>query len=116
MQGLKIPVPARFSGWVLPIFCLLLIGAAIAVTQFDLSVSKLLVWTLVLACPLSHFLFGHRGHGHAAEAAQHGSKQTLTHHVDADLHVQYQKSPHGEPGARDALQNRRTVEADVVGF
>lgn len=71
MQALNNVIPPRFKHWLLPAFCLLMAGAIAAVFLFDVSVSKLLLLMLLLACPLSHLLLGHGGHGNSAETSHH---------------------------------------------
>lgn len=63
--------PARMRVWLLPALCVLVVAALAAVFVWEVPVSRLLLWALVLACPLSHLLMGHGGHGgHDAHATQ----------------------------------------------
>ncbi len=60
-------------GWLLPAAGGLLVAAVLAVTVFGVSPGNLLVFAMVLACPLMH-LFMMRGHGHGGHGG-HGGHQ-----------------------------------------
>lgn len=69
--------PAAARTWLVSALCLLVVGALAAIFLFNVTVSNLLLMLLVLACPLSHLLLGHGGHGHSAESAhQHAATPT----------------------------------------
>jgi hypothetical protein len=74
MSFLRDLVPARLRTWLLPALCLLIAGALAAVFMFNVPVDRLLLWTMVLVCPLSHLLFGHGGHGSAEEHTHHNGE------------------------------------------
>ncbi len=68
MKSLSDWFPPLMRVWLLPAACLLIAGALAAVILFDVPASRLLLWALVLACPLSHLLMGHGGHGSSHES------------------------------------------------
>ena len=61
------PEPQQHSFWRSPvgIVCLgfLVIGGFLLLTEHTARVFGMLLWLLILACPLMH-LFMHHGHGH----------------------------------------------------
>lgn len=73
MKYLSERLPANMRGWLVPALCVLLASGAAAVFLFGVPVSKLLLMLLLLACPLSHLLLGHGGHGHSADAPRHSA-------------------------------------------
>jgi hypothetical protein len=72
-------VPDRFKSWLAPALCLLMVGAVVIIFLFEVSVSKLLLLALAVACPLSHLLFAHGGQG----TLDHPSHHHLTSQVVA---------------------------------
>ncbi len=62
---------ARVGGhrWWLMAFCLLPIAAVVAIGVFNVSVSNVLIFGMILLCPLSHILMM-RGHGHGGGHGQ----------------------------------------------
>jgi len=55
--------------WVTLLLCVAPLAALIAIFAFGIPVGQVLLWGLVLLCPLSHLLFGHSGHGSHASGA-----------------------------------------------
>lgn len=72
----------------LPALCLLTAGALAAIFLFDVPASKLLLWVFVLACPLSHLLLGHGGHGSSPESDHHHpTTSAAVAQPEPDLHL-----------------------------
>lgn len=57
--------------WWMMALCMAPIAAIVAVTVFQVPLSSMLLFGLVLLCPLSHLLMM-RGHGHGSDHAHHG--------------------------------------------
>lgn len=87
MKSLSNRLPARMRPWLLPTLCFLIAGALAAVVVFDVPASKLLLWALVLACPLSHLLMGHGAHGGSREPDHtHPAAPTALSAPEVDTH------------------------------
>jgi hypothetical protein len=50
--------------WITLLFCVAPLAVLAAVFVFGIPISQVLVWALILLCPLSHLLHGHGGHAH----------------------------------------------------
>ncbi|MDI6772941.1 MAG: DUF2933 domain-containing protein [bacterium] len=61
------PATSRRRLW-FSLLCLAPIAALVPTFAFGIPISSVLVWALILLCPLSHLLHRHGGHGggHAA--------------------------------------------------
>ena len=65
MEHQTTPAGGTRPRWTTLLFCAAPLAALIAIFVFRIPVGQVLLWGLVLLCPLSHLLFGHGGHSHA---------------------------------------------------
>lgn len=66
MREVTVPTGSR-RRWKTLIFCVAPLAVLTAVFVFRIPVSQVLLWALILLCPLSHLLQGHGGHAHDQE-------------------------------------------------
>ncbi|HXF59988.1 MAG TPA: hypothetical protein VNK95_00140 [Caldilineaceae bacterium] len=94
--------------WLVPALCLLVVVALAAVFLFRVPVGNLLIFLLVLACPLSHLLLGHGAHGSAGRPEaeyNHTAHNHAAHDHAKHLHAPEAHQP--EPVSPAALDGRR---------
>ncbi|OFX35281.1 MAG: hypothetical protein A2Z07_12130 [Armatimonadetes bacterium RBG_16_67_12] len=70
--------------WLTLLFCVAPLAVLAAVFVFGIPISQVLVWALILLCPLSHLLHGHGGHSRASRAdtnpgAREGAPESSKH-------------------------------------
>lgn len=53
--------------WITLLFCVAPLAVLAAVFVFGVPLNQVLLWALILLCPMSHLLFGHGGHGRASQ-------------------------------------------------
>jgi hypothetical protein len=59
--------------WITLLFCVAPLAILAAVFVFGIPVSRVILWALILLCPLSHLLHGHGGHNHGQTLQSRGN-------------------------------------------